>query len=72
MNTISCYEDFQGSTQPQSSESLRARALAVLRTWAERSRSREQLRELDERLLQDIGVRYEDARREAGKPFWKP
>jgi uncharacterized protein YjiS (DUF1127 family) len=32
---------------------------------------RESLRELDERLLQDIGVRHEQALHEARKPFWK-
>ena len=58
---------------------------AVVRTWrldrshaatattdrAEKARQRGLLLELDDRLLQDIGVTREEARREARKPFWK-
>ena len=36
----------------------------------ERSRQRAQLSDLDERLLEDIGVTRADAEREASKPFW--
>lgn len=71
MNTASCYEDFQGGVKRQDEQKSGARALTALRTWVQRSRGRENLRELDERLLQDIGVRREDAMLEARKPFWK-
>ena len=39
-------------------------------TRAELARSRNQLAQLDERLLRDIGIDRATARFEAGKPFW--
>jgi uncharacterized protein YjiS (DUF1127 family) len=36
-----------------------------------RAQSRRQLRELDDRLLADIGLSREAAREEARKPFWQ-
>jgi uncharacterized protein YjiS (DUF1127 family) len=36
-----------------------------------RSRQREALSRLDDRLLEDIGVTREQAKAEAAKPFWK-
>lgn len=39
-------------------------------TRAELSRSRNQLAQLDERLLRDIGLDRATARFEATKPFW--
>lgn len=72
MNTAYYAEPFRGHLKHPSNVPLHARVLTVLRTWVTRSRSREQLRALDHRLLQDIGVRYEDALLEARKPFWRP
>jgi len=37
----------------------------------ERWRQRQQLLELDDRLLADIGLSRRDAQMEARKPFWK-
>jgi uncharacterized protein YjiS (DUF1127 family) len=42
----------------------------TLMTRAELRRSRKQLAELDDRLLQDIGLDRARARFEAGKSFW--
>ncbi len=39
-------------------------------TRAELARSRNQLAQLDERLLRDIGIDRATARYEATKPFW--
>lgn len=39
--------------------------------WMERARTRHALRKLDDRMLLDIGVSRENARREAEKPFWQ-
>jgi uncharacterized protein YjiS (DUF1127 family) len=39
-------------------------------TRAELARSRNQLAQLDERLLRDIGIDRASARFEATKPFW--
>jgi len=43
----------------------------VLRRWSARTRQRRALALLDGRLLADIGVGPGEARREAGKPFWR-
>lgn len=45
-------------------------ALSVLRKWVARGRQRDELRELDHRMLRDIGITREQARKEARKPFW--
>jgi uncharacterized protein YjiS (DUF1127 family) len=44
---------------------------AALRRMRERWRQRQDLRELDDRLLRDIGITREQARREANKSFWR-
>jgi uncharacterized protein YjiS (DUF1127 family) len=72
MNISHVYEGFQAAPEVEHTERLSARVLAALRIWIQRSRGRESLRELDERLLQDIGVRHDEALLEARKPFWKP
>ena len=49
-------------------------ALLTLQFWAGRSHQRRQLgelAELDNYLLEDIGVSQEEALREAAKPFWR-
>ena len=38
---------------------------------AEKKRQRQDLLELDDRQLKDIGVSRDDAKKEGGKPFWK-
>lgn len=47
------------------------RLLDRLRALRRRARGRALLARLDERMLRDIGVRREDAQREADKPFWR-
>lgn len=43
----------------------------VMAKWSERQRSRRALRDLDDHLLQDIGVTRQEARVEAARPFWQ-
>lgn len=43
-----------------------------LASWQRRLRDRDCLQRLPDYLLRDIGLDLEDARREAGKPFWRP
>jgi len=46
---------------------------ALLNTWlrwSERSRQRADLRELNEHLLNDIGITRQQALDEANRPFW--
>ncbi len=40
--------------------------------WQNRSAERSHLRQLDSRLLADIGMTRADAERESRKPFWRP
>lgn len=47
------------------------RLLSALRTMRHRARDRAALARLDERMLRDIGIRREDALREADKPCWR-
>jgi len=44
---------------------------ATFKTAVDRSQQRALLRELDDRMLNDIGVSYAEALREADKPFWQ-
>jgi uncharacterized protein YjiS (DUF1127 family) len=43
---------------------------AAIQRWRERTRSRQQLRELSDHMLRDIGLRREDLGYEFPKPFW--
>jgi len=43
----------------------------TLIVWNERYAERSRLAEMDFRMLNDIGMDYADAQREAGKPFWQ-
>ena len=45
---------------------------AVLREWQTRVESRRHIRELDARLLRDIGVTRAEIESEIAKPFWRP
>jgi uncharacterized protein YjiS (DUF1127 family) len=44
--------------------------VAAIRRWRERARSQQQLRELSDHMLRDIGVRREDLGYEFPNPFW--
>jgi uncharacterized protein YjiS (DUF1127 family) len=44
---------------------------AVLLTWIARARERNALSDLDDRLLDDVGLSREAAEREWRKPFWR-
>lgn len=43
---------------------------AVLGAWIARDRQRRALRELGDRLLDDVGLTRADVRKECAKPFW--
>ncbi len=51
---------------------LGSAALRMIWFWMERSRQRRALADLDDRLLRDIGLTRDEARRECANPFWKP
>ena len=46
------------------------RCMHVLTLWAERSRQRRQLANLNDAALKDIGLTRLDVRSEVEKPFW--
>jgi uncharacterized protein YjiS (DUF1127 family) len=46
-------------------------AIQTVGVWLERVAQRRALRELDDRLLRDIGKTRQQAARESAKPFWK-
>ena len=48
-----------------------ARAFGMLRCWIARSRSRQLLAQLDDRMLKDIGLSRADAVIEGRKHFWQ-
>ena len=47
------------------------RVLDTLHTWRRRSRERDQLGALSDRMLSDIGITRADAVFLSSKPFWK-
>jgi len=49
---------------------LRA-ALSLIAQWIERSRQRQALAGLEDRMLRDIGITRLDAAGECEKPFWR-
>jgi uncharacterized protein YjiS (DUF1127 family) len=46
-------------------------AWLLVALWIGRARQRRALAELDDKMLQDIGITRYDAARECGKPFWR-
>lgn len=46
-------------------------ALDMVAEWHQRAVSRRELAQLDDRMLQDIGVNNVDVEREISKPFWR-
>jgi uncharacterized protein YjiS (DUF1127 family) len=48
------------------------RPFELLAAWQERSRQRDQLQRLDDRLLKDIALTRADIEREIRKRFWRP
>jgi len=48
------------------------RATALLRAWRARMRERDELAQLDDRLLKDMGLSRSDIAVERDKFFWQP
>jgi len=55
-------------TQPQLTA---IKAMTTLQRWMDRHSERKQLAQLDNHILQDLGLTRGQALAEASKPFWK-
>ena len=60
-----------GATQPPRCNTILRRVIGLLRRWRERGRTRPQLCELDDHILQDIGLTRDALLREATGPLWR-
>lgn len=47
------------------------RVVTLLNVWEKRLAERQHLSELDDRMLQDMGLDRNDLRQEIEKPFWR-
>ena len=47
-------------------------AVATAITWQQRVNERQHLRDLDDRMLSDMGLSRADVDKEVAKPFWIP
>ncbi len=56
--------------QPSIVERILTAPFAALATWGARLKQRTDLAEMDDRMLQDIGISRSAALAEADKPFW--
>lgn len=45
--------------------------LRIFRTWCQKWQQRQDLKNLNDHLLRDIGITKEQARRESARPFWE-
>ena len=52
-------------------QTMLSRWISKIAVWLDRRQGRQDLSELDDRLLADVGISREDALWEAGKPFWR-
>jgi len=50
---------------------IAVRFAGLVTTWDKRSRTRNQLKSLSDQQLEDIGVTYAQARKEAARRFWQ-
>ncbi|WP_245560706.1 DUF1127 domain-containing protein [Fodinicurvata sediminis] len=58
----------------RTSRTLTERAIRIFEApvvWMERWEHRQKLRQMDDRILRDIGLSRADIYREARKPFWR-
>jgi uncharacterized protein YjiS (DUF1127 family) len=55
---------------PQSPANRLARLVALLRSWSRRRRERQELAELSDLQLRDVGLSRHMIKHEVEKPFW--
>ena len=71
-NQFSKYcENFDRSSQFPTLDSYKLRLTKKINMWMNRSRQRKVLAKLDNRMLDDIGITYSQAKKEFSEPFWR-
>nr|WP_302474463.1 DUF1127 domain-containing protein [Roseococcus sp. MDT2-1-1] len=67
-----CHEIYAVSqTAPEPGRVRRWNPFRILRIWVQRWQERQELAELSDKALKDIGVTRCEALREVWKPFWR-
>jgi uncharacterized protein YjiS (DUF1127 family) len=70
-SSVSDFANYRATTHRTELPPILASLIETIAVWIMRRRQRQALSELDEHLLNDVGLSREQARREAAKPFWK-
>ena len=70
-STASEFVSFPATTHRIELPPVLSGTIETIAVWILRRRQRQALAELDEHLLNDVGLSREQAHREANKPFWK-
>lgn len=70
---MNCRETTAGhcAVSASSSQGLPLRVWSLLLTWQQRYQERLALRQMEPRMLRDIGIPEDEAIAEARKPFWR-
>lgn len=70
---MTCHETTAGhsATPAPSSKGLPLRVWSLVLTWQQRYQERLALRQMESRMLRDMGIPEEEAIAEARKPFWR-
>ena len=69
--SFSIREPVRAGSHVASGRTALSRWTSIIGIWLNRRQGRQDLSELDDRLLADVGISREDALWEAGKPFWR-
>ena len=69
--SVAQFSRTNGIIAERSRPSIAGRLLHTLATWQQRSAERQQLAQLSDRSLRDLGLSRADTAREATKPFWQ-
>ena len=68
---VSIEEPVRTSPIAAAGQAVLSSLASMIAIWFSRQQGRQDLSELDDRLLADVGISREDALWEARKPFWR-
>lgn len=69
-SSASEFTNYRATTSRIELAPLLFRSIETIAVWIERRRQRRALAQLDQHLLDDVGLTREQARHELDKPFW--